>query len=305
MDKVGLSKLLLSLASANSDSVEQSAGVASPTASCLPLSRVRTAFLRESWSEQESQHLASCTYCRQSEQQARSLVWHPSLVHLFWHARQLLCDNDTDVKHHLERDACRRCLRLAAVLGMDRLLVRLAGQIRQRVASAANRLGRALASGAVASLAVAGTDLRLPFEDGKRFVLLSHADPTRLRLETPAVAGESAGLVRVLVGDQQSAWDQLLVPRPAADPSMRLAEVRLPAVPSSRVALALYPIEASLLSREDAEPLRAALAAACKLDPLAGAAWQSWAVQSLQRGDLDAALRPTFEAVARPDGMKR
>jgi hypothetical protein len=305
MDKMGLSKLLLSLASDNPDIVEQSPDVASPTPSCLPLSRVRTAILRESWTEQESRHMANCTYCRQSEQQARSLVWHPSLVHLFWHARQLFSEIDIDLKHHLQRDACRRCLRLSAILGVDRLLVRLATQIRQGIANAANHLGRTLDSGAVASVDFVGSDLRLSFEDGKHNVLLSHADPARLCLEAPAVAGGTPQLLRVLIGDQQTAWDQLVVPRPAPDPSKCVADVRLPAVPSGRVALAVYPVETSLLACEDAELLRAAFVAACKLDPLSGAAWQMWAAKSLQRCDFDAALRPTLAWVSRPDGAKR
>src|SRR5258708_2287662 len=119
MDQAGLNKLLLSLATDNPDAAEQSAGVTTPSPSCLPLSRVRAAVLRESWSDQETRHLSSCPFCRKNEQQARSVVWHPSLLQLFSHVRQLQTDPDTDVSHHLQRDTCRRCLRLSALLGMD------------------------------------------------------------------------------------------------------------------------------------------------------------------------------------------
>src|SRR5437764_8996737 len=166
MDEPGLNRLLVGLASNDPDRNEQAPGTTAPTMACLPLSRLRSAVLKENWSDSERTHLASCSYCRKTEQQARSQLWHPSLVHLFWHARGLFDNNDPDVAYHLQRDSCRRCLRLSALLGADRILARLAGQIRAGVANAAHRLGKALASGIVANFALNTTNTRFAFEQG-------------------------------------------------------------------------------------------------------------------------------------------
>ena len=124
MDEAALSRLLQGLTGKEPDWPEESEGATRPGPSCVPLSRMRTAALRENWSPEEQRHLAGCTYCRKADLMARQKAWHPSLVHLYWHARGLFDGNDGDVAHHLQKDACRRCLRLCAVLALDRILGR-------------------------------------------------------------------------------------------------------------------------------------------------------------------------------------
>src|SRR5262245_25341757 len=118
MDERALSKLLLALT--GKDAAE---GPPTPTP-CPPLPRLRTALLREDSTEAEREHIQACPRCQRSCRQLQEHVWHPTLLHLFWHARGLL-ETDTDVRHHLE-EGCRRCLRLATVFGGDRVLGRLA-----------------------------------------------------------------------------------------------------------------------------------------------------------------------------------
>src|SRR5262245_33243173 len=96
MDDAALSRVLLGLSGKEADA-------SSP--SCLPLSRVRTALLRENWNADEQRHLAACTHCRHTEQFARSQLSHPSLLALFWHVRGLLDPPDGDVAYHLQKDA--------------------------------------------------------------------------------------------------------------------------------------------------------------------------------------------------------
>src|SRR5437763_613203 len=144
MGETGLSQLLLELLG-NTDTREQEDGALRPTPSCPPLSRFRTAVLREDWTDAEQRHQATCDVCRQTEAQARRQVWHPSLLRLLWHARGLHIDPDT--ARHLQNEGCRSCQRLALLLQADRLLARLAARVRQRVGDTATRLGRMLASG--------------------------------------------------------------------------------------------------------------------------------------------------------------
>src|SRR5579863_6466982 len=122
MDDQGLAKLLLALTSDNPNL---------PAPSCLPLSRVRTAVLREDWTAVEERHQRGCTCCKGAETLARAEVWHPPLTSLFRQARGLVEGTDADLSYHLQKDACRRCHRLVAVFQADRLLGRLAAQIRQ------------------------------------------------------------------------------------------------------------------------------------------------------------------------------
>ncbi len=307
MDEPGLTRLLLGLASNEPERVERSPGTTSPGVSCLPLSRIRTRVLKENWSDSERAHLSGCTHCRKSEQLARKQVWHPSLVHLFWHARGLIEHSDEDAGYHLTNDACRRCLRLTNLLGIDRILARLAGQVRSGLSQATHRLGKTLATGAVATLqfsALSGAaNLRVPFEDERHFAVVSSSDPAHVRLEIPA-DGPAPRLLRVLAGDSQAGSDHLVVPHASPEPATHVAEVMLANVPPGRACLALYEVDASLLTRDDAPQLRSAWAVAAKLNPQAAPAWQTWASQSLQRSDLDGMLRPALESLARADGGK-
>src|SRR5438874_5274339 len=124
MDEAALSRLLQGLAGKEPDWPEESEGATRPGPSCVALSRMRTAALRENWSPEEQRHLAGCTYCRKADLMARQKAWHPSLVHLYWHARGLFDGNDGDVAHHLQKDACPRCLPPFAVLPLDPTLGR-------------------------------------------------------------------------------------------------------------------------------------------------------------------------------------
>ncbi len=304
MDEPGLNRLLVGLTCNDPDRIEKAPGTTAPTMACMPLSRLRSGVLRENWTDGERTHLASCSFCRKTEQQARSQVWHPSLVHLFWHARGLLDNNDADVTYHLNRDGCRRCLRLSALLGADRILARLASQIRAGVANAAHRLGKALASGVVANFALNTTNARFAFEHGPH-TLVSTADPARLRLEMPAT-GDPPRLLRVLVGQGQGASEHLVIPRPGSQSSVQSAELLVPAASQPDPAsLTVYEVDPGLLAREDVAPLRSAFLAAGKLDPQAVSAWQAWAAQTLQRPELDPSLRTLLESLVRPDAGKQ
>jgi hypothetical protein len=294
MDEPGLDRLLVGLA-ADPDRIDKAPGTTAPTMACLPLSRLRSGILRENYGDSERSHLASCSYCRKTEQQARSQLWHPSLLHLFWHARGLLDKNDADVTYHLQRDNCRRCLRIAVLLGADRILARLAGQIRAGVASAAHRLGKALASGLVANLALNTTNARFAFEHGASAVL-STADPARLRLEVSSA--DPPRLLRVLVGQGQGASEHLVIPRPASQASIQSAELLVPTSSQSEPAsLTVYEVDPTLLMREDVAPLRTAFLTAGKLDPQSVSVWQTWAAQTLQRPEIDTSLRTLLESL--------
>ncbi len=302
MDEPGLNRLLVEVVSNDPDRIERTLASPIPAMSCLPLSRLRSGVLRENWNDGERTHLTSCTHCRKSEQLARSQLWHPSLVHLFWHARGLFDNNDADVAYHLQHDSCRRCLRLSVLLGADRILARLAGQIRAGVGNAANRLGKTLASGIVANFIPNTANVRFAFEDGQH-ALVASADPARLRLEVAAV--EAPRLLRVLVSHSRGMTEHLVVPRSGPQPAVHLAELLLSPSSSDPACLTVYKVEAGLLTRDDVAPLRAAFLTSSKLDPPAVAAWQAWAAQTLQRPELDAMLRPVLETLARPDAPKQ
>lgn len=294
MDDAALSRLLLGLNGKEPDA---------PSPSCFPGSRIRTALLRESWHADEQRHLASCSRCRRTEQLARGQLAHPSLLSLFWHVRGLLDPPDADVATHLQKEGCKRCLRLVALLGIDRILARLAGQVRGN-AKAANRLGRALGSSTVATLtsAVPPPGGRVCCEDGKHAVSLSAADPGRLRVEFPPA--ERPSLVHLLIGNQQTTREHLVVPH-AVPGASRGAEVRMNGPTPERLVVALYEVEPGLLGREDMPALQSGYAAACKASPKGAEAWRSWAAQAMQNPELDPTLRPALDALLRPDGGKR
>lgn len=289
MNDHGLAKLLLGLTNDNSTL---------PGPACLPLSRVRTALLREDWTEAEERHKSTCTSCQQAEAQARSGVWHPSLLSLFRQARDLPEGNDPDLPYHLQKDACRRCQRLVAVFQADRLLGRLASQIRQGLTAAATRLGQMLASGAVATLAFP-SEQPLAFEGGRCTATLSRSDPLRLRLEQRGPATDTPRLQRVLLGNRKEFADRFVIFHPGKEPQTQMAEVRLERLPGEPAVLAVYDVDAAVLDREDIPQLREAVAAAGKHDPPALPAWQHWAAQAVKLTGLEAGLRTALEGLVR------
>lgn len=302
MDDAAVTRLLGGLTGKGPEAGDRADAQVRPGPVCVPLSRVRTALLRENWTGDEQRHLASCSHCRRSEQLCRTQVSHPSLLHLFWHVRGLLDSPDGDVAYHLQKDACKRCLRLASLIAVDQILSRLGTQARTN-AKAANRLGRVLAGATVATVTPGAVPPggRVCCEDSKRAVLLTADDPGRIRIEFPAT--ERTSLVHLLVGNQHSGREQLVVPHPVT--GARVAEVRLSDPSPERVVVAMYEVEPALLGREDAARLQNGFAAALKVGPKAAAAWRSWAAQAMHHPELDAALRPALDAISRPDGGKR
>jgi hypothetical protein len=148
----------------------------------------------------------------------------------------------------------------------------------------------------------AGTS-RCAFEDGKHTLVVASADPSRIRLELPPGPDPRPRLYRLLVGDTRIVHDTLLVPR-SANPASQTAEVLLSPPPPDRVAVALYEVDPSLLTRDDIPLLQSSHHTAAKLDPLVVPVWQAWAKESLLRPDLDGGMRPVLESLARPDAGK-
>ncbi len=303
MGEHGLSQLLLGLASDGPDRHER-ADDELPTPSCPPLPRFRSALLREDWTDAEQRHRSVCAHCRQAEAQARQQAWHPSLVHLFWHARGLLDDTDTDVAYHLQTDGCRRCRRLSMLFQADRLLARLAARVRQGVVDAASRLGRMLASGAVASLALpVSTGPRpeqpLAFETAGHSAVL-RTDPPLLRLERSGDA-KTPSLLRVLFGSGKEVREQFAVPRPGKEPGVLRADLPLERLPTGPLTLALYEVDATMLGKEEVPQLCSAFTATSKLDPPSVLAWHGWASATLKLSGLEGAVRSALEGLSRPD----
>jgi hypothetical protein len=283
MDERALSKLLLALAGKDA-----SEGTPRETG-CPALPRLRSALLREDATDAERRHVETCPRCQQAWRQLQAQVWHPTLLHLYWHTRGLLAA-DADVRCHLD-DGCCRCLRLAAVLAADPVLDRLAARLREDVAgAAAARLGRTLASAAVGTLP-GGFEDRCPV--ALRVMVRQVGDPSRLALHLPP--SPEPRLVRVLAGDQERADVLFAVPRPERDHHSAVLALS----PSPRAALVVYEVAPELLHRDDGPALQAAFAAAARTDPLALAAWQRWAERTQGQPDLDPGLRPVLAALAR------
>lgn len=305
MDEGGLAQLLLTLTSGNPDYLERAGSTNLPTPSCPSLARVRTAVLREDWTEAEERHKRNCSFCQKAETKGRAVVWHPSLTALFWQARGLADGSDADLAHHLQKDACRRCQRLTAVFQADRLLGRLASQVRQGLAGAATRLGQILASGVVAAFpplsAASASEQQLAFEGGRCTALLFRTDPPRLRLEERGLTTEAPRLQRLVLGNRREFSERFLVFRSGRETQTRTAEVRLERLPAESATMTLCDVDASALDREDVPLLREGFAAAGKYDPLALPAWQSWAAQALKLPGLDASLRTALQGLVRPD----
>jgi hypothetical protein len=301
MGETGLAQLLWELLS-DRDTQEQADSALRPTPACPPLSRFRTALLREDWTDAEQRHKAMCDCCRQTEAQAGRQVWHPSLLRLLWHVRGLL--DDADASRHLQNEGCRRCQRLALVLQADRLLARLTARVRQRVGDTATRLGRMLASGVTAFLAPASSGPRaeqhFAFEAAGHSGVLFRIDSPLLRLERPGDA-KTPVLLRILLGDRKDVREHFAVPRPGKEAGVLRADLPLERLPAEPLTLAVYEVDAAVLGREEVPQLCQASVAAGKLDPPAISAWQAWASHALKCAGLDASVRPALEGLARPN----
>src|SRR6185369_6716803 len=143
---------------------------------------------------------------------------------------------------------------------------------------------------------------RVCCEDGKHAVSLSASDPGRIRVEFPVA--ERPSLVHLLVGNQQTTREQLVVPHTVTG-AARVAEVRVPGLPPERLEVALYEVEPSLLGRDDLAGLQSGYAAACKVGAKSAEAWRSWAAQAMLNPELDPTLRPALDSIVRPDAGKR
>ncbi len=93
------------------DIQEREQRYAQERANCLSPARLRTALLREDWTEAEREHLRTCTYCQRMRDKVQKRLWFPSLWQLLWYRLKRLTGEEADaVADHLERDQCQRSL---------------------------------------------------------------------------------------------------------------------------------------------------------------------------------------------------
>ncbi|MFQ3610174.1 MAG: hypothetical protein SNJ72_01640 [Fimbriimonadales bacterium] len=93
------------------DIQERERRYAEERAHCLLPTRVRTALLREDWTEAEREHLRTCTFCQAMRDKLQPRLWFPSLWQLvLYRLGRLTGDEAEAVARHLERDRCRRSL---------------------------------------------------------------------------------------------------------------------------------------------------------------------------------------------------
>lgn len=135
MDEAALTQLLAHLAAC----VPERPALVRPSPVCVPVARLRSANLKENWTSGELHHLRECRFCQDLTSRARLLQWHPTPLQLLPLARDL-GPPDADLAYHLEKDACRRCSRLASALRRDTLLARLGGQALEHLLAAAEVL---------------------------------------------------------------------------------------------------------------------------------------------------------------------
>jgi hypothetical protein len=290
MDEPSLAKLLLALSSGDADRWEHTEGKTTPTSACPPLPRQRSAVLREDWTDAELRHKAACTHCRRTERMVLHGVWHPSPIQLF--PQRPGGANDPDTVHHLQRDRCRRCERLAGVLRVDPLLNRLA----LRGTDGAS-LDRVLRSGLAAREPIGLR--RLTFENRNVSVAISGDTRPEFYLERAGVTRGPSRALYTLLGTGPALQRHLLLPRPIASTRAQAARLRLDTLPPERGTLVLFEIEPELLSVEEAPLLQAALRQSELHDPAALAVWREWAACALGRKDLDATVRELLVKVER------
>lgn len=93
------------------DIQEREQRYAQERASCLTPSRIRTALLREDWTEAELEQLRTCRLCQSLRDKIRQRLWFPSLRQLVLYRLGKLTGEEAEaVRLHLERDQCRRSL---------------------------------------------------------------------------------------------------------------------------------------------------------------------------------------------------
>jgi hypothetical protein len=276
-DQAGQSRLLRDLAETEAEPQRR------PGPDCPPLPRFRTALLREEWTEAESAHRASCSWCKSTEQLAAASAWHPPPALLFRHAHG---PPDTDTAYHLERDRCQRCRRLAGLLAADALLNRQRPAARDRLLDAALVSREALLSGPTLTAQPFRLD---PGGAGGEY---RPGERPGLRLELRGRPGLTARPLYAVAGDACRAVRAFLMPVRA------VARGGLSLPPPARAQLALFPIELECLGSEDVPALRAALRAAD--DPGTRDAWRAWAGKAVRQAGLGAELRAFLAEAQQP-----
>jgi hypothetical protein len=282
MDDHALQQLLFVLAS-GTRSAAQPDNPWSPTPDCLPLSRFRTAALRDDWSAAESVHRHTCSYCQRTLAQVRDAVWHPAVGQLLHHPGRA---SDADVTYHVEEDRCRRCRHLADLLRESRFLRRLADRAPEE------RRERVLTSGGAARVPLTAPDQPVPFDHDRTAGLMTPQPGHRLYLERagPPAPGQ---LWLLLMPDEAGQQERFLLPSPAAGREAGVAEVALERPPPDQAFPVLFAVDAGDLTAEDIPLLRARLTAAER---------QAWSREALTCPDLDPAVRLFLEGVVRrPD----
>jgi hypothetical protein len=295
MDEPSLAKLLLALSSGDADRWQHVEGKTAPGADCPPLPRLRAAVLREDWTDAERRHKSGCLHCQQAERLVRRGVWHPSPAQLFQQTHP--GHNDEDSVHHLRRDCCRRCERVADTLRGDPLLNRLDRRDDRAP------LGRVLGSG-IASREPLGAHA-LTFDDRNLSVTLGRGSRPDFHLERAGEPKSAARVLYALFGAGPSLQRHLLLPHPSSSSRNRATKIRLDAPPAERAPLILFEIEAPLLSADEAPLLRAALRQSEAHDPSGLPAWREWAAGALGQKELDGVIREVLVKMERGGGRPR
>jgi hypothetical protein len=119
-----------------------------------------------------------------------------------------------------------------------------------------------------------------------------------VRLERRDLKGHDPRLICVLVGDQSRNSEYFALLRPGRDGHPASAEIVLDGPLPPRSLLTFYEVEPTLLAKDDLPRLQAAQIVAGKSGRSADAAWKTWGSLAMKHPDLDAAVRPSLEALA-------
>lgn len=275
MNQAGLQRLLFEL-------TDLSANRLTPTPSCVPLSRFRTAVLRENWTPAEMKHLEGCTCCRDRELLAKRNSWHPMPFDFFLYLHGKCQEARQDVAYHLKQDRCQRCVLTASLLAADRFLRRHAG----RPSPALDRLLSCLSVAVRINLPTSKSELVISAEENAD---VTFAWTGRGRFHLKATHGfPSPTLMHLQLQGEKTNASLFLVTHSVGEGFA--VEGRFNDVPRDPAILLLYPVHLTFLGKEDLKLLQDSYACACQNDVNARAAWQTWAKRSVKQGLLDADL---------------